>query len=72
MKYGHRVPIPSFISSSISLKILYLSRFFGTPVFPYTPFYTFYTEEVGELSSNKDTAFSIESFVTCTYRSMVV
>ena len=31
-------PIPSFISSSISLKILYLSRFFGAPVFPYTPF----------------------------------
>ena len=66
--------IPNFISSSISLKILYLSRFFGTLVFPYTPFihlfYTFlrlfHTKEVGELSSNKDTAFNIESFVTCT------
>ena len=32
----------------------------------------FYTVAVGELSSNKDTAFSIESFVTRTYRSMVV
>ena len=34
-------PIPSFISSSISLKILYLSRFFGTPVFRIHLLYTF-------------------------------
>jgi len=65
MKYGHRVPIPNFISSSISLKVLYLSRFFGTPVFRVHLLYTFctpfYTVAVGELSSNKDTAFSIES-----------
>ncbi len=70
MKCEHRVPIPSFISPSISLKILYLSRFFGTPVFRIHLLYTFctpfYTVAVGELSSNKDTAFSMESFVTCT------
>ena len=69
-------PIPNFIFFPISLKILYLSRFFDSPVFLIHLLYTFstpfYTVAVGELSSNKDTAFNIESFVTCTYRSMVV